>query len=58
MKLHTRDYLNGDVQENPMQYLDYFMTLENEDLYSVAAVTWPLNCVVATILCLFYGTQD
>lgn len=43
MKLHTRDCLNGDVQKNPMQYLDYFMTLENEDLCSVAAVTWPFE---------------
>lgn len=30
-----------DGQKSPMQYLDCFMTLENEDLGSVAAVTWP-----------------
>lgn len=39
MKMYARGYLNRDVQKSPMQYLDCFMTLENEDLGSVAAVT-------------------
>lgn len=37
--MYARDYLNGDVQGNPMQYLDCLMTLENEGLSSVVAVT-------------------
>lgn len=41
MKMYARDYLNEDVQKTPVQYLDCFMTFENEDLGSVAAVTWP-----------------
>lgn len=41
MKMYARGYLNRDVQKSPMQYLDCFVTLENEDLGSVAAVTWP-----------------
>lgn len=31
MKMYARGYLNRDVQKSPMQYLDWFMTLENED---------------------------